>query len=119
MGGGNRGGALVFEGNCVIGKRGKGPAAGGELEGGGGGTEGPLKWPGGADNENGVDVKGGAGGVGLKKGGSDSTMVAVDEKDAIPCAASKGGLERKEDRPGFSVPIIYANTMTTIEPLNS
>jgi len=80
---------------------------------GGGGTEGSLNWPGGADDENGVDAKGGAGRVGLKEGGSDPTMAPVEEKGGIPCVAAKSGLE------GFSVPIVYANTITTIELLNS
>lgn len=66
-----------------------------------------------------MDAKGGAGGVGLKEGGSDPTMVPVDEKGAIPCVPAKGGLEGKAGRPGFSVPIVYASTITTIEPLNS
>lgn len=86
----------------------------------GGGTEGSLNRPSGAglklgvpcptagpDDENGVEAKGGAGGVGLKEGGSDPTTEPVGAKGVIVCAAAKGGLEGKVGRPGFSVPIVH------------
>jgi len=75
---------------------------------GGGGTEGSLNCPGGTglkcgtqgrtagpDDENGVEAKGGAGGVGRKEGGSNPTMAPpVGAKGVTPCAAAaKGGLE--------------------------
>ena len=62
---------------------------------GGGGTEGSLNRPSGAgmkpaegpEDKNGVEAKGGTGGVGRKEGGSDPTMelAPVDENGATVC----------------------------------